>query len=1378
MRIVVTDPNSKFLTTIDNNLPESLHIANGELHTYLLASAATFDFKLLKNNSDHSLIYEGCKLFFSYEKEQYVQTITKITEDERTMDIETLSYGLELNNTEVDGYEADNNYSIETYIAQFDPEQTLTVGINELDYTRKLKWDGTSSLLERLQSLATQFDAEIKISTIVDADYTINKMVLDIFKKHSTTNQGIGTYRPEMKLEYGRNIKTIKRTRDITNLWTAIRPIGQDGLTLIGKNYEEYNEQGELEFYSHKESGWIYAPLARDKYPSNATGTNLNDRFMGGTWNYNKDATLTASTKDLVKKNKAIDSLNKSAANAKASFDKAVSKLRAEQYVALAAGDAKKAASLEKQIETRRKNYAERVAKDNSKMVDLQNDRDKKDFTNDENTDVYLQDMYDDALERLKSLSEPKATYEVEANAIGLDLKLGDTIRIIDDGYTPALMLEARLSEQLINTNTNQKRLVFTNYEILQSEIAKSLLDRMNELIEQNKTYNCQIVTLGGSSFKNGEGEITLNARILDGIKDVTSSFKLLWFKDGMEINNDPSITLTAADVPQKAIYRYEATRAADGKKVGGAEITVLNVDDGEQGAIGPQGPQGSKGETGAQGPRGPQGDRGSQGTPGEKGADGRTPYVHYAYAWSADGKDGFTDTYPGENIIINGSDSISFTSTKTTYTDFYNDFKINSIYQKMSNWTKKGTTFSLGFSWRSSTPLPSGASIGLFFNARPWTWGFPASNSVTGNSGSIYKTGINAGDLYDSTQPGMTVRLTGIPVGTVITIDKVFVITGESQIFIPSPIDDYDNAYPKFVGTYTDYNINDSQNPSDYTWARLIGADGKDGAKGDKGDKGDTGPKGDTGQTGPQGAKGEGAYSGYLTNESILLSADANGNVSDYSQAKGDFVVYNGQNKVTSGVSYSVVSQNGITVGISNTLGTYFVSSASATLGTAVLRATYNGVTVDKMLTVAKAMIGKTGPQGAQGNTGATGPKGNTGDKGATGSTGPQGPPTGVAIQATAPANPYVNMLWKHTGNVSGLITDATYRWTGSKWELYLFTADNISASTLSAIAANLGVVTAGKIKNKDDAQSKVLFDIDNGKFFMQTVQKGSSSTRYDEIDLSNAILSSLKYFKSSSGSNLDGGSGGRIDGSSFQMFEFDGTDANNMLNWKKTTRLQPNGIYNYDKDFGERQLAFTSQGLELSPGSQNTGVAMNTGIDLSGDITYVDFGNRNSVGKDYAARIIAQPNNYFEVINSNGPILLTAQGNNPVNLQGSNANVRNVTNTAWAAISASGFNQQSDSKYKYNIKPIPDRLEQFKSLELKAYRLWGEDGKYQEGILADENKEMPFVIHEANEKDYMLDMYSYTTFIAKALQEEVAKREELEQRIEKLEKLLEAQS
>lgn len=89
--------------------------------------------------------------------------------------------------------------------------------------------------------------------------------------------------------------------------------------------------------------------------------------------------------------------------------------------------------------------------------------------------------------------------------------------------------------------------------------------------------------------------------------------------------------------------------------------------------------------------------------------------------------------------------------------------------------------------------------------------------------------------------------------------------------------------------------------------------------------------------------------------------------------------------------------------------------------------------------------------------------PHGERGPKGDKGDTGQDGPPTGIIESPTIPTEVYQGMLWKNTGNLSGFITDVTYIYRGSKWEKYIFTADNIYADNLAAITANLGDVTGG---------------------------------------------------------------------------------------------------------------------------------------------------------------------------------------------------------------------------------------------------------------------------------------------------------------------------
>src|SRR5690606_33939748 len=103
----------------------------------------------------------------------------------------------------------------------------------------------------------------------------------------------------------------------------------------------------------------------------------------------------------------------------------------------------------------------------------------------------------------------------------------------------------------------------------------------------------------------------------------------------------------------------------------------------------------------------------------------------------------------------------------------------------------------------------------------------------------------------------------------------------------------------------------------------------------------------------------------GYLTNESVTLAASNTGVVSDFSPASGQFKVFNGTTQLTTGVSYSVVSQTNCTVTI-NTSGEYSVSAMSADNASAVLRATVGSVNIDKTLALSKSKAGADGAPGA----------------------------------------------------------------------------------------------------------------------------------------------------------------------------------------------------------------------------------------------------------------------------------------------------------------------------------------------------------------------------------------------------------------------------
>lgn len=57
-----------------------------------------------------------------------------------------------------------------------------------------------------------------------------------------------------------------------------------------------------------------------------------------------------------------------------------------------------------------------------------------------------------------------------------------------------------------------------------------------------------------------------------------------------------------------------------------------------------------------------------------------------------------------------------------------------------------------------------------------------------------------------------------------------------------------------------------------------------------------------------------------------------------------------------------------------------------------------------------------------------------------------------GIIVSSTEPTYKYTGMLWKCTGDVSGKVQNATYRWNGSSWDLYVLVAANIDVNDLFA--------------------------------------------------------------------------------------------------------------------------------------------------------------------------------------------------------------------------------------------------------------------------------------------------------------------------------------
>lgn len=962
VRIAILSTYDKVCAFLDNKAKKALHYYDDELVEYLKGTASTLTLTATARHPDSQYLVEGNKLAFKYRDRDYYMNIMHVERDEYEVTVEAYSLSFELLNEQRGSYSAAEAMSFTEYMSVFDPEHTVTLGINEVtDKSITHSWEGEDTILARIFSLATVFSAEVEFLPELNDNYSLKRIVMNVYKEHSDTAQGVGQRRSDLTLRYGKDISGITKISDITELYTAITPVGRDGLTVASLDKTEYDADGNVEYRSPLNSTHIYAVQARDRFPSNLMA-NENERYIGVNWEYDTENVNT---------------------------------------------------------------------------------------------------LYGQALAQLKKNCMPKISYEVDGY---FDTNIGDTVTIADESFNPVLYLEARVTEQHRSfTDPTQNKTTFDNFKELQSEIDSSLLARVEELIAQNKTYTAMISTNNGIVFKNGVGETTMTAHVRDSVgEELAENFVIHWYKDGSEVYIGNPYTISADDVDGKAVYRFEALDATGVVKAF-YEITVSDVNDGEDGQPGEPGEDGKTSyfhvrysqnpdgnpmsttpdeyigtyvdfvETDSNNPADYtwskfQGHDGAQGIPGVNGENGETSYLHIAYANSADG-------------------SVDFSITESegkSYIGQYVDFEINDSENPADyNWTKiKGDDGVSLYTWikYADTPTtgmsdsPDGKQyMGIAYNKttpeestqyEDYTWSRITGEGIPGAPGEDGKT------LYT------WVRYADDAQGTGISDDP----TGKNYIGL---------AYNKETPT-------ESNDPEDYTWSLFRGPQGIEGPKGEKGDPGEQGVPG------PAGADGKTSYfhikyssvanptsssqmtetpSAYIGTYVDFTEADSN-DPADYTWSKfqGDpgaqgIPGQNGENGMTSYLH----------IAYANSADGHTDFSVSDSTGRA-----YMGVYVD---------FNQNDSSDPEDYTWSR-------TKGDPGPAGEDGKPTGITVSPTEPEDPYTGMLWKHTGTVAGLIKNATYRWDGDSWELYLFTADNIDVQTLSAITANLGNATAGSLK------------------------------------------------------------------------------------------------------------------------------------------------------------------------------------------------------------------------------------------------------------------------------------------------------------------------
>lgn len=621
MQIWIHDKNMRKVCALNNNIPGMLPYSNSQWHPYLEYATSTFDFVIPKIvdgklHDDVKYINDDMFVSFYYDNTYHVFYVSQLVENDTTFQVTCNNTNLELAQEGAIPYKSDNAQTLAWYLNDMGylGFASMEIGVNEVsDKTRKVEFEAQDTRLAQLRSLMTKFDAEMAFRTELNRDGTLKRFIIDIYQQPDENHHGIGKVRGDVVLYFQNELKGVQVTSDKTQLFNAGNFVGQDGINLNDVEFEEKNELGQVEFYSKRGNSLVFAPLSRECYPSTMNPGNADN------W----------TRRDFETEYKDVNAL---------------------------------------------KGYALRTIKQYAYPLL-----------------TYIVDIQSSFIENYK------------------DINLGDTVKIINNNFRGGLALEARVSEMVISFDMPlNNSVVFTNFRKLDNKPSGSLQQRIDEIVSKSLPYRVEITTTNGSVFKNGVGRSTVRPTLKQGDKTVNATWRFVI--DGAIKYVGMTYDMVASQITQPTALTVSAW--VDNKEVASEEVTFLNISDGKNGAKGDKGERGLQGERGPQGLQGPKGDQGipgvkgadgktqythiayadtvsgsgfsqtdtdkafigmyqdfsttdsrnpqdyrwskwkgsdgRDGIPGKAGADGRTPYVHFAYADSADGRTGFSLTQDG----------------------------------------------------------------------------------------------------------------------------------------------------------------------------------------------------------------------------------------------------------------------------------------------------------------------------------------------------------------------------------------------------------------------------------------------------------------------------------------------------------------------------------------------------------------------------------------------------------------------------------------------------------------------------------------------------------------------------------------------------------
>lgn len=714
--------------------------------------------------------------------------------------------------------------------------------------------------------------------------------------------------------------------------------------------------------------------------------------------------------------------------------------------------------------------------------------------------------LCDNVIRELEKASQPAINYETDIANLPDNVKIGDTIYLVDENEK--LFLSARVLELTRCYSTNEYKATLGDYLIQDGGVSQSLKELADQL-KQATTY----VWIRYADDEEGNGISALPAgKTYIAIKQVLgvptasdnpADYRGLWVKFvGEGVPGPPGENGQPTYTWLKYADDYQGTNMTDdptGKYYIGLATNKLSATESND-------PKDYKWQL-------------------VKGEDGQDAHIYQAYSWSPDGTDRFATTYPNENLFsgdvavqtyssVSSNNASTYPITKEIRTE--SNFYFSRI--RRSNPTQNPKVFSIF----NGINLPedfaaklAGKKVTLSLLARG------TSNvkmnlmarcvSATGTSalpGDYQVVNIGTGwtvvSLIVNSFPTDVQTLRFIPYSIIdpipdlsqffLDLSRWKIEFGDGTIYTPAPSDDFINAYPSYVGTYTTFNDVQSTNPADYTWQRMLGLSGEDGKDGEQGPQGVPGPKGDNDQTyytwlkyadtptsGMSDSPTGKTYIGLAYNKA---SATESTNYADYTWSlikgsdgaqgpKGD----NGQTLYT-WIKYAT-SATGAGMSDSPTGKTY--------IGLAYNKTTANESTnaADYSWSLIKGDKGDTGPTGPQGPQGPAGPKGDRGIMGV------------AYMQPTQPSDTTEGATWFQTESSTSdkIIAVYTYK---SGWQKKKYASATLAVESLDALSADLGKITAGIINGVEIQGDGLYSDYD------YQIAEGSTVWRKGRLSMS----------------------------------------------------------------------------------------------------------------------------------------------------------------------------------------------------------------------------------------------------------------------------------